>query len=79
MKKSFGVGIMKIKEITKFFIIGSILIIFAYDGYAYLSHGQEATVSYIVITEWSRDYPAFTFMIGFIMGHLFWPLYRERK
>ncbi len=69
----------KAKKITKYFIPLAIIVILLYDTYAYLSAGQEATVSYIIIEEWSRDYPAFTFFMGFVMGHLFWGLYKERR
>lgn len=68
-----------IREVTKFFIIGILVVIFAYDFYAYLQEGQEGTISYLIITDWSRNYPAFTFLIGFIMGHLFWPLSSKKR
>lgn len=65
---------MKIKDITKISVIVFIIGILVYDVYAYYQGGQEATVSHLVITDWSRNYPAFTFMVGFVMGHLFWAL-----
>jgi len=57
------------------FIIGLII----YDIIAYIFGGQEATVSFLIITDWSRNYPAFTFGMGFIMGHLFWALKPNRS
>ena len=52
------------------FIVGILL----YDVWAYLKAGAKGTVSYTIIMKWSRQYPAFTFMVGFAMGHLFWPM-----
>jgi len=67
------------KKITYYFIPLAIFLIALYDLYAYLNGGQKATISYIIIEEWAHDYPAFTFAMGFVFGHLFWPLYREKK
>jgi len=58
---------------TVLFIVGILL----YDTYAYITGGQGATISHLIITNWSREYPFFTFMCGVAMGHLFWPLYRK--
>lgn len=67
------------KKITYYFIPLAILGILAYDAYAYITAGQSATISYVIIEEWAHDYPAFTFIIGFVMGHLFWPLAKVKK
>jgi hypothetical protein len=56
--------------VTAAFIAGILL----YDVWAYSKAGTRGTVSYMVIIKWSRRYPAFTFAVGFVMGHLFWPL-----
>lgn len=69
---------MKIRELTGYVIVGFIVAIFIYDGYAYIQGGQDATISSVIITDWALNYPAFTFAMGFIMGHLFWPLSKKK-
>ena len=64
----------KYKTWSQIFIVVAIISIFAFDAFVFLRGGQEATISSVIITEWTKDYPAFTFFVGFIMGHLFWPL-----
>lgn len=56
---------------TRIFIVCSLAAIFAYDIVAMIKGGDEAAISFQVIL-WSYQYPAFTFICGFIMGHLFW-------
>jgi len=52
------------------FIIGLII----YDVIAFIMGGQEATISFLIVTDWSRNYPMFTFSMGVVMGHFFWNL-----
>lgn len=70
---------MNIKKITKLIVLLFIALILIYDVYAYIKGGQVATISYLIITDWSKNYSAFTFAIGFLMGHLFWPLAERKK
>jgi len=70
---------MSAKKITPFFTIGLIAVIALYDFWAYFQGGQEATISWIIIERWSTQYPAITFLVGFVMGHLFWPLAKTEK
>jgi hypothetical protein len=65
---------MKLRKLTQFVTAAFIAGLLVYDIYAYIKGGQEATVSHLVIKGWAKDYPAFTFLVGFVMGHLFWPL-----
>ena len=67
-------SLVEVQGITGWFIIGFLLVIFVYDAWAIAKAGTKASISYKIIMEWSRKYPAFTFLVGFIMGHLFWPL-----
>lgn len=69
---------MDIRKLTQLIVVIFIVAIFGYDLFAYIKGGQEATVSFLIIDDWSRNFPAFTFFVGFIMGHLFWPL-SEKK
>lgn len=52
-------------------IIVIVLLIVVVDSYLLISGGTEASISHMLIS-WSYDYPIFTFLVGFTMGHLFW-------
>lgn len=69
---------MKIKTLTMYVIGAFVFGLIAYDFYAYLNAGQDSTVSNVMI-EWSHEYPAVTFLVGFVMGHLFWQMHKEQK
>lgn len=58
---------------TKGFIVLMIALIAVYDVWAYSSGGTEGTISWVIYT-WSHEHPAFTFAMGFVMGHLFWQM-----
>lgn len=70
---------MKFKKLTPFVTVGFIIGLLIYDAIAWYDGGQEATVSYMVITDWIYNYPAFVFFVGFVMGHLFWPLSKKAR
>jgi hypothetical protein len=59
------------KRITIIFILSVILTIAFYDVLAIYKGGTEASISHTIIV-WSYRFPAFTFLFGFVMGHLFW-------
>jgi len=61
----------KWKKYTVIFIICAVLAIAIYDVVAIQNGGIEASISHTFI-EWSYKMPAFTFLFGFVMGHLFW-------
>jgi hypothetical protein len=60
------------------FIIFLIALIVIADVYLIVDGGVSESISFQVI-EWSYDYPAFTFLVGFTMGHLFWVISDRRK
>lgn len=62
---------MKWGRYTVIFIAATFLSIIVYDTLAIMGGGTEASISH-VINVWSYKYPAFTFAMGFVMGHLFW-------
>lgn len=70
---------MKLKSKTTIFIWGFIgftfLVVGAYDIYAIMEGGTEATISFVVY-ELSYKYPIFTWTCGFVTGlltaHFFW-------
>ena len=64
---------MNIRKVTGIFIAVVLVIIGAYDVYAFASGGTEATVSWTIF-KWGHEYPAFTFFLGFVMGHFFWQM-----
>lgn len=65
-------------KITKYFIYLTILLIAVYDVYTIASHGTQTSISQVMIT-WSYEYPVFTFLMGFTMGHLFWRLSTDKR
>lgn len=66
------------KKITPYFILFAFLAIVFYDGFAFYDGGQEATISYLIITDWIYNYPFIVFAMGLVCGHLFWPLSRHK-
>jgi len=64
---------MDIKKITKIFILVIGVAIGVYDVYAIGQGGTEASISQTIYI-WAYKYPAFTFFMGFICGHLFWQM-----
>lgn len=63
--------ISQLKKMTAIFIVVIILLIAGFDAYVLIEGGTEASISYTMFT-WSKEYPVFTFAMGFTMGHLFW-------
>lgn len=47
------------------------VVIAAFDVYVMIYGGTGTTISHEIIMM-SYKYPAFTFLVGFIAGHLFW-------
>ena len=66
------------KKWTGYLILAVIIALLGYDVFAYIKGGTEATISSVII-DWSYDYPAFTFMMGFVNGHWFWGLARKKR
>lgn len=60
------------------FIAITIVVIAIVDVYLITTGGTAASISYQII-EWSYKYPAFTFLMGFTMGHLFWKISDVKK
>ena len=68
---------MDLKKWTVWFIVLTIVAIAVYDSYVIIQGGTEVSISHTLV-EWSYNYPAFTFLFGFTMGHLFWRM-RDTK
>lgn len=58
--------------VTKFVVVGVILLLGIYDLVAVLWFGPSATLSRVVGIE-AGYVPAVPFALGFVAGHLFWP------
>jgi len=71
---------MKIKLFTGCVIVGAILALGAYDVYALISGGVEATLSRVTLRT-ALNHPIVPFAAGILCGHLFWPqrLTKENK
>jgi hypothetical protein len=61
------------KQWTVVFISTNFILLGLYDTLAISGGGSESSISHTMII-WSYKYPVFTFIMGFIMGHLFWRL-----
>lgn len=59
------------KKYTYIFIAVMVLVIAVYDIIAIYFGGTESSISSILIV-YSYKFPAGTFLIGFVAGHLFW-------
>lgn len=68
---------MNWRKATAIFIAAVFLAIVIYDVLAIVGGGTEASISH-TLTVWSYRFPAFTFFMGFIMGHLFFRI-RDTK
>lgn len=69
---------MNWNKATVIFVFVVIVAIGVYDVLAIQGGGTEASISHLLIT-WSYKYPAFTFLMGFTMGHLFWLISPTKK
>jgi hypothetical protein len=61
-----------IKKITYIFIAATVVIILAYDVWAVLAGGLDATISQVLLNS-SKEFPVISFALGFVFGHIFWP------
>lgn len=62
---------MNVKKITVIFIAITLIAIIGYDVWAIIAGGKEASISWTMI-KWSYEFPMFSFLTGFVCGHLFW-------
>ena len=62
---------MNWKKWTAIFVLSVVVLIIIYDIIAIMGGGTEASISHMLLI-WSYKYPAFTFAMGFVCGHIFW-------
>jgi hypothetical protein len=60
-------------QVTAIILVLLIHGIIAWDVYAGLKWGKEATVSY-VLNSWANERPVICLAFGVLFGHIFWPL-----
>lgn len=60
------------------FLVAALAITAGFDGYLIYLGGGEASISHYII-EIAYAYPVVTFLVGFLMGHLFWRLRDTKK
>ncbi len=61
------------RQTTQVVLLLAFLVLGAYDLFAYLAWGREQTLS-VVLFESSVEWPVIPFALGFLAGHLFWPI-----
>jgi uncharacterized membrane protein len=61
-----------LSSVVAVFAILFLALVGIWDVYALLSKGRYATVT-THFQEWSRTWPLFPFVIGMLVGHLFFP------
>lgn len=66
------------KKYTQGFVVCLILLIAVYDVIALFVWGVDATISRVIGITASFDAPTIPFGIGVVMGHLFWPQWRQK-
>lgn len=59
------------KKVTQIVICIALVGLIIYDVIAIVQGGTEASISSIIIT-YAYKMPMMPFMVGFLMGHLFW-------
>lgn len=59
-------------DFTLAFICVVLVLIFGVDLYLLVAKGYKETISARLLGM-GRDYPIIPFLIGIVMGHLFWP------
>lgn len=62
---------MNVKKITLIIIAVTIVVLLAWDVYAILMGGTEASISSIIITS-SYKFPLIPFFGGLLAGHFWW-------
>jgi len=59
------------KKVTGLILVSAVALLIIYDVVAIAKGGTEASISSVIIA-FSYKMPMFTFITGFVFGHLFW-------
>ena len=65
------------KQITIMILVVTVFALIGWDIYAMFCGGHEATISSVIVTA-SYDLPIIPFASGFLMGHFFWRLKKNK-
>jgi hypothetical protein len=68
----------KYREITGWFVVALFVSIAVYDVWVISTAGKDASISQVLI-DYAYAYPSFPFIMGFIMGHIFWRMPDKEK
>lgn len=68
----------KYRLVTTLLVTLTAVVWIAWDLVAYLSGGNESTISRVV-TEASRDWPIIPLLVGIVLGHLFFSQHAPRS
>lgn len=61
------------KTVTKFALLFALVALLAYDLFAVYRYGFDGTISVVVFTL-AKSAPIIPFLVGVVVGHLFWPI-----
>ena len=61
------------RHITQAVLLTALLLLGAYDLFAFLRWGRENTIS-VVLYETAQQFPVIAFGLGVLAGHVFWPI-----
>lgn len=65
------------KKVTISILIAAALLLIGWDVYVAANKDSGDTISEVLL--WVSKHPVLPFALGVVMGHLFWPQYREPK
>jgi hypothetical protein len=64
-------------ELTaKLILLGMVVIVFFWDATVILLGRPEATLSAVLLQS-TKDNPIIAFVLGVVVGHLFWPNFKQ--
>ena len=61
---------------AKLILLGFVAIVFFWDAVVLLKGRPEATLS-AVLLQLTKDNPIIAFVLGVVVGHLFWPNFKQ--
>ena len=61
---------------AKLILLGMVVIVFFWDATVILMGRPEATLS-AVLLQLTKDNPIIAFVLGVVVGHLFWPNFEQ--
>ena len=59
-------------NITTWILVGAVIFLVVWDGYAAMRWGYTGTISFDILTA-SKAHPIIPLAMGIVLGHLTWP------